>query len=225
MPFCINVATAAWAPRHRMRGALWIACAQAFHPLSSPACCQWALQSDVTITNWSLVGQGRLVARIEGALYNDRTNGSGTGPDINRPGTQVGDAFAAINMGNTAVPMMCSAATRPTVPFHLRAAAHVPGNSGAGEPPRAADAMGCRQEEDRFPAGQQCDGERRPGCGRRLPSGSGPAQSSVQTDRGARGAIGVRCFLYRIHHCGLRQREDPVNWRRLHASSVGAWEL
>jgi len=74
-----------------------------FHPLSSPACCQWALQSDVTITNWSLVGQGRLVARIEGALYNDRTNGSGTGPDINRPGTQVGDAFAAINMGNTAV--------------------------------------------------------------------------------------------------------------------------
>jgi len=62
-----------------------------------------ALQTDVTVSQWSLTGQGRLVARIEGALYNDGSNGSGTAPDINRPGSQVGDVLASISMNATSV--------------------------------------------------------------------------------------------------------------------------
>jgi len=62
-----------------------------------------ALQTDVTVSQWSLTGQGRLVARIEGALYNDGSNGSGTAPDINRPGSQVGDVLASISMNATIV--------------------------------------------------------------------------------------------------------------------------
>ena len=62
-----------------------------------------ALQADVTVTQWSLAGQGRLVARIESSLYNDGSNGSGTAPDINRPGSQVGDVLASISVTATNV--------------------------------------------------------------------------------------------------------------------------
>jgi hypothetical protein len=62
-----------------------------------------ALQADVTVTQWNLTGQGRLIARLEGALYNDGSNGSGTAPDINRPGSQVGDVLASVSMTGTNV--------------------------------------------------------------------------------------------------------------------------
>jgi hypothetical protein len=68
---------------------------------TSPA----ALQADVTVNDLTATG-GQFTARLEAALYNDGTNGSGAAPDTNQPGSQVGDVVAAIEMSDADVSLV-----------------------------------------------------------------------------------------------------------------------
>jgi hypothetical protein len=62
-----------------------------------------ALQADVTVTQHTASGGGRIGPRISQALYNDGSNGSGTAPDLNGPNSQVGDLHAVLSMTGTDV--------------------------------------------------------------------------------------------------------------------------
>ena len=59
------------------------------------------LQADAKVSLLSLTGQGRVGARIAGAIYNDGTNGSGTAPDVNEASSQVGDVIAGVSLTDT----------------------------------------------------------------------------------------------------------------------------
>jgi hypothetical protein len=62
-----------------------------------------AMQAQVTVTSWTQTGPGQLGARVSAALYNDGSSGLGSGADVKRAGSQVGDIVAQISMTATDV--------------------------------------------------------------------------------------------------------------------------
>jgi len=61
------------------------------------------MMANVQVTSYSHTGGGRVDARLSGSLYNDGSNGSGTAPDTNGIGSEVGDVRAVISMTDTDV--------------------------------------------------------------------------------------------------------------------------